>query len=232
MTYAVLIVEDDFRVAALHARFVEATDGFRVVGTADTGAAAIEQARRHQPDLALIDNYLPDRPGTEVARELSCDVIMVTADSAATTVRAALSAGALNYLVKPFAGAQLQQRLSAYARFRDLLSGNPENLGQAAVDRAVLALRQADHAPAPQGQSPVTARLVIEQLQAGGAAVTAASVADTLGISRATAQRYLAALAQDGQVTVTLRYGAAGGPEHQYTWCGIQLPGRPGNRPL
>ncbi|GAA3615088.1 response regulator [Kineosporia mesophila] len=220
MTHTVLIVEDDFRVAALHARFVEEVEGFSVVGTAFTGADAIEQAQRHHPDLALVDNYLPDRPGTEVARALTCDVIMVTADSAVATVRAALSAGALNYLVKPFAGTQLQHRLGAYARFRQLLPDTGDPLGQAAVDRAFLALRQADQAPAPKGQSPVTARLVVEQLRAGRPAITAASVADALGISRATAQRYLAALTQEGQATVSLRYGAAGRPEHQYTWAG------------
>jgi len=220
MSYTVLIVEDDFRVAALHAQFVDAVDGFSVVATASTGAAAIEQARRRQPDLALIDNYLPDRSGIAVARTLACDVIMVTADSASATVRAALAAGALNYLVKPFAGAQLQQRLLAYARFRQCLPETSDTLGQATIDKALLALRQADHAPAPKGQSPVTARLVVEQVRTGGGAVTAAGVADALGISRATAQRYLATLTQDGQVMVTLRYGAAGRPEHRYTWLG------------
>ncbi|WP_420867377.1 hypothetical protein [Actinomadura bangladeshensis] len=43
-------------------------------------------------------------------------------------------------------------------------------------------------------------------------------MAGQVGISRATAQRYLAALAQAGRVVVTLRYGATGRPEHQYAW--------------
>ncbi|NEA22433.1 HTH domain-containing protein, partial [Actinomadura bangladeshensis] len=47
---------------------------------------------------------------------------------------------------------------------------------------------------------------------------SAAEIAGQVGISRATAQRYLAALAQAGRVVVTLRYGATGRPEHQYAW--------------
>ncbi|MFD0487048.1 helix-turn-helix domain-containing protein [Saccharopolyspora spinosporotrichia] len=50
----------------------------------------------------------------------------------------------------------------------------------------------------------------------GESARSAAEIAEELGIARATAQRYLAALAQDGKARMTLRYGASGRPEHQY----------------
>jgi two-component system CitB family response regulator len=43
-------------------------------------------------------------------------------------------------------------------------------------------------------------------------------VATALGISRATAQRYLADLSDDGRVTVALRYGSTGRPEHRCSW--------------
>ena len=72
----------------------------------------------------------------------------------------------------------------------------------------------------PKGQSPVTARLVAEQLRQADAPVTAAGIAEQLGISRATAQRYLAALSEEGRATMTLRYGSTGRPEHRYTWIG------------
>jgi two-component system CitB family response regulator len=47
--------------------------------------------------------------------------------------------------------------------------------------------------------------------------VSAAEVADRLGISRATAQRYLSYLSQHGVVKLQLRYGTAGRPEHRYS---------------
>ncbi len=53
--------------------------------------------------------------------------------------------------------------------------------------------------------------------------VTAADIATRLGLSRATAQRYLSDLAADGRVTVGLRYGTTGRPEHLYRW---PSPGR------
>jgi response regulator of citrate/malate metabolism len=79
-------------------------------------------------------------------------------------------------------------------------------------------LHDGDRPTAPKGQSPVTSRLVADALRAAGCARSAADVAAELGISRATAQRYLAALAQSGDAEMTLRYGTTGRPEHRYRW--------------
>jgi response regulator of citrate/malate metabolism len=218
LSFQVLVVDDDFRVADLHARFVTAVPDFTVAGIAHTAAACLELVGRLRPDLVLLDNYLPDRPGLAVAAELSCDVMMVTADGSAATVRAALAAGALNFVVKPFSAELLAARLTAYAGYRRALPTGATDLGQSGVDRALAALHQADRAPTPKGQSPVTARLVADQLRRADQPVTAAGIAERLGISRATAQRYLAALAEDGRATMTLRYGSTGRPEHRYSW--------------
>ncbi|MDO9397549.1 MAG: hypothetical protein Q7T71_13460, partial [Herbiconiux sp.] len=47
-------------------------------------------------------------------------------------------------------------------------------------------------------------------------ALSAPAVASLVGISRATAQRYLSALAQEGHLVIELQYGATGRPEHRY----------------
>ena len=216
----VVVVDDDFRVAELHARFVAATPGFRVLGIAHTAAEALDLARSLGPDLVLLDNYLPDRSGVSVATQLSCDVLVVTADASAATVRAALAAGALTVVVKPFPGELLTARLAAYARYRQLLPDAATDLGQQGVDRALAALHAADLPRTPKGQSPVTARLVADRLRAAATPVTAAEVAGQLGISRATAQRYLASLAEDGRATMAMKYGSTGRPEHRYAWAG------------
>lgn len=83
-------------------------------------------------------------------------------------------------------------------------------------------LREGDRPAAPKGRSSLTTQLVLDALRNDGRARSAAEIADELGISRATAQRYLAALAQDGQVTMTLRYGVSGRPEHQYETISAQ----------
>ncbi len=108
----VLVVDDDFRVANLHAGIVSALPGFTVGATAHTLAAAREALAAAQFDLALVDVYLPDGSGIDLVRELRCEAMMLTA---AETVRAALSAGALAYLVKPFDHTALASRLAGYA---------------------------------------------------------------------------------------------------------------------
>jgi response regulator of citrate/malate metabolism len=216
----VLVVEDDFRVAQVHSAFTDRVPGFVVVGSARTAAEASAMIAELEPDLVLLDTYLPDRSGLELLAEISVDTIMLTAASDAAAVRAAINAGALNYLVKPFTAEQLGERLLAYSRFHNQLSPADRALTQEEIDRAVRTLHDGDHPHAPKGQSPVTAKLVSDALRAADGPCSAAEIAAGLGIARATAQRYLAALAQEGAATMSLRYGLTGRPEHQYEWRG------------
>jgi two-component system CitB family response regulator len=128
----------------------------------------------------------------------------------------------LNFLVKPFTAEQLADRLTAYRHYRSVLDrsllAGDRTLGQDEIDRLARMLHDGDRPAAPKGQSAVTVRLVSAALRTAGGPRTAAEVADELGISRATAQRYLAALARDGAVEMRLRYGATGRPEHRYRW--------------
>ena len=66
----VLVVDDDFRVANMHAGIVNALPGFTVAATVNTLAAAREA---DAVDLALVDVYLPDGSGVDFVRELRCD---------------------------------------------------------------------------------------------------------------------------------------------------------------
>ncbi|NED60609.1 response regulator, partial [Streptomyces sp. SID10244] len=98
----VLIVDDDFRVAALHATIVDAVRGFRVVAQAGTIAAARAAVANHPDvDLALLDVYLPDGSGIDLVSEMPCDAFIVGAETDAGAVRRAMRAGALAYLIKP-----------------------------------------------------------------------------------------------------------------------------------
>ncbi|MGF1431205.1 response regulator [Kitasatospora sp. LaBMicrA B282] len=214
----VLVVDDDYRVAELHARYVAAVDGFQVVGTARSAAQAVELDRALTPDLVLLDQYLPDRLGSELLPELGADVLMVTAAADAAQVRAALGGGAVGYLIKPFDAAALTDRLAGYARYRAQL-GADRTLDQEQVDRALRALHGTDRGGRPRRpRSTPTGERVADAVRGAAGPVTASRVAAELGVSRPTAQRYLADLAADGTVRVELRYGAAGRPEHLYSW--------------
>jgi two-component system CitB family response regulator len=213
-----LIVDDDFRVAGVHAGFVAEVAGFEVVGVAHTAAEARVRVRDTRPDLVLLDIYLPDQSGLTLLGELGTDAIVLSAASDTRTVTAAARAGALNYLVKPFTRRQLGDRLAGYARYRRALAPD-RSLTQEDVDRAFRALHEQDRTPAPKGRSETTSRLVTELLRAAAGPLSAAEVAGQLGIARATAQRYLTALAGNGTVEMRLRYGVAGRPEHEYLWA-------------
>ena len=217
----VLVVEDDFRVARLHADLVAGVDGMDVVGIAHTAEAAVALAATEKPDLVLLDEYLPDERGSAILGRLDAAVIVITAEADATAVRRAVAGGAVNVVLKPFAPGVLLQRLAAFARFWDSLAA-PGPVDQRTVDRALATLREGD-SPAgamPKGRSAVTADAVSDALRAAPEALTAQQVADETGVSRATAQRYLSDLVAAGRVDLGLRYGSTGRPEHRYTWRG------------
>jgi len=208
----VLVVDDDFRVANMHAEVVNTLPGFTVSATANT----LEAARKADPvDLALVDVYLPDGSGIDFIRELHGDSMVLTAATEAATIRAAVSAGAVTYLVKPFATTELAARLAGYARYRKILAR--PNLAAGDVDAALDALRPRIAAAQPATvAASSTKQLVLQALRASQKPMSAAEVSAAIGISRATAQRYLAALATARDVSVGLRYGTTGRPEQEF----------------
>lgn len=217
----VLVVDDDFRVARLHASYVDQIDGFETAGLAHTATDALRMAAELEPDLVLLDEYLPDSNGSSIIGQLGAAVIVISAAEGSEAVRTAIANGAVNYILKPFTPNVLADRLLAFARFSGLLA-NDVPLDQTSVDKALQALRAGDSPTAVyrKGRSAVTAESIGEALRDANAALTAVEVAEATGVSRGTAQRYLADLARDGRVELTLRYGATGRPEHRYEWRG------------
>jgi response regulator of citrate/malate metabolism len=214
-----LIVEDDYRVASIHAAYVRRVRGFTVAGHASTAASARTEIRRLAPTLVLLDLYLPDGHGLDIVRETLAgkghrpDFLVITAARDMASVRAAMQLGTVHYVVKPFSFGQLEERLGAY---RDL-QGRMQRIDEAEqheVDTLYGLLR--GPAPLPKGQSGPTLARIREILGASPDDVSAADVAEQIGISRSTAQRYLAELARQGKIELRLHYGATGRPEHRY----------------
>jgi DNA-binding NarL/FixJ family response regulator len=106
----VLIAEDDHRVRAALRSFLSASPGFEVVGDAANAAGALEMARAHAPDIALVDVHLPRaRDGFGLLRALTGELgIPVVAISIHGWVGSgALAAGACRFLNKDIAPERL-----------------------------------------------------------------------------------------------------------------------------
>jgi len=115
----VLVVEDDAAVRRMLERRLGA-EGFEVAGAAD-GGAALAATESSVPDLVVLDVAMPGLDGFEVCRRLRAKgltggVLMLTArDSVEDRVRG-LESGADDYVVKPFAIAEVVARLRALTR--------------------------------------------------------------------------------------------------------------------
>ena len=230
----VLVVDDDFMVARIHTGFVERTPGFTVTGVAKNGAEALEATTRLQPDLVLLDVYLPDVSGLDLLGDLRAaapevDVLVISAAREAETVRKALRGGIVHYLMKPFSYDDLRLRLEHYQQAYAAMAG--EHTEQADVDR-VFNISPAERR-LPKGFSAETLKLVENTLRSRSGNrsgrrpgdrsgededLSAAETASLLGISRVSARRYLEHLTDTGKLEVSLRYGEVGRPERRYAW--------------
>ncbi|MBT21648.1 hypothetical protein CMK17_17085 [Candidatus Poribacteria bacterium] len=118
MAEKILAVDDEVDILQL----IEMTlisDGFEVI-TASNGIEALEKARIHMPDLILLDLMMPEMDGFEVIENLKqapemrdIPVVMLTARAQAHERIEGLSAGADDYIVKPFELEELRLRIES-----------------------------------------------------------------------------------------------------------------------
>ncbi len=115
----VVLVEDNHQLAGTIADGL-GEDGYKVE-VVDTAAKGIARGMRRDLDVMVLDLGLPDRDGIDVLKELRAarihvPILVLTARDAVESRVAALDAGADDYLVKPFAFAELVSRIGALTR--------------------------------------------------------------------------------------------------------------------
>jgi two-component system alkaline phosphatase synthesis response regulator PhoP len=140
----VLVVEDDRRVRSLIVGFLEGA-GFTVVAV-PTLARARHRLRQGGYELALVDLTLSDGHGLELVEELrdraEVSVIVVSGRAGERDRVAGLSAGADDYLVKPFAPRELVARVQAVLRRTREPSLATVYVGDLEIDRTSRTLRR------------------------------------------------------------------------------------------
>ncbi|ROO62755.1 DNA-binding response OmpR family regulator [Micromonospora sp. Llam0] len=114
----VLIAEDDRRQAEVLRRYVE-SDGHRTT-VVHNGRDALDQARRHRPQLLLLDVMMPGLDGLNVCRILRREsdllVLMLTARADEDDMLRGLDLGADDYLTKPYSPRELMARVRTLLR--------------------------------------------------------------------------------------------------------------------
>jgi two-component system, NarL family, response regulator DevR len=121
-----LVVDDHEVVRQGLVALLDRRTGFQVVAEAGTVAEALEQARRFQPDLVVMDVRLPDGSGIEACREIRSElpntrVVMLTSYPDEDAVLAAIVAGASGYLLKQVRARDLVAALETVADGGSLL---------------------------------------------------------------------------------------------------------------
>ena len=133
----ILVVEDEPKVAGALKEGLE-TEGYEVT-LAQTGEEGFFHANAHTYDLIILDIMLPGRDGIEVLHTLrrqgaKLPVLLLTAKDAIEDRVLGLDAGADDYLVKPFAFAELSARIRALLRRNKADTENALKVGDLEID--------------------------------------------------------------------------------------------------
>jgi len=148
MMVTVLIVDDDRKLLKMLRRTL-VYEGFDVVTAAD-GHEALAQVEAHRPDVIVLDWLMPGLNGIGVTERLRAAhdetmILMLTARDAIEDRVEGLESGADDYLVKPFAPAELLARVHALLR-RSAAAGREQPLAYAdlTLDPATRETRRGD----------------------------------------------------------------------------------------
>lgn len=226
--FRVLLIEDDPMVQEVNSQFVERVEGFIVVGIASSGDEGLRMVKEQQPDLVILDIFMPVRDGIETLLELRrnqapVDVMVISAANDMRTIERMLQNGAVDYIMKPFKFERVKQALEHYRQMKSALdSGRPAT--QSELDRLLFGRthdaslqdgKMEEPAELPKGLQSVTLKQIVQFLRLQTEALSAEEVAEGVGIARVTARRYLDYLAKSGQVRLDLQYGV-GRPVNKY----------------
>ena len=215
----IVIVEDDIGIAEIHRRNLDKIDYVEVIGIAANKEDATTLFDVLNPDLVLLDIYLPDGNGLDILRELrqkesSPDVILITADRDVNTLQEAMRGGVVDYLLKPVIFSRLEDSINKYLSQKEQFI-NRVDIDQTMVDAMLHSTTTTPVARLPKGIDGVTLEKV-RQLFVNEKQLTADQAGELIGASRTTARRYLEYLISSGELSADLSYGSVGRPERTY----------------
>ncbi|WML54504.1 response regulator [Neobacillus sp. PS3-12] len=217
----VLVVDDDFMIAKLHGKFIDSQIGYKLVGTAHSYEEALSCMDKHEPDLLLLDIYLPDRSGLELLHTIRlqnrrCDVLLITAAKELETVEMGFRFGVIDYLIKPFNFSQLQAALIKYSKFKSRLSAYSEVDQGTLDDLKKLRISESSLPINPKGIDIRTLEKIKICILDSANPLSADQIAKLAGVSLSTTRTYLTHLVDEQILIEEQKYGTVGRPLRLY----------------
>ncbi|YCA42468.1 response regulator [Bacillus sp. JZ8] len=221
---SVLIIEDDPMVQELNKTFINKVQGFTVVGTASNGEEGLEKLKELNPELALLDIFMPKLNGVATLQKLrnenfTTDIIVVSAAKDGETIRKVLQNGAIDYIMKPFTFERLQQALEKYRNYHKRIN-TESTLSQEQLDSILYSSSKPENFSSllPKGLNEFTLTVIVDYLKEQREPHSAEEVANGVGIARVTARRYLDYLEKTKAVKIDIQYGGVGRPINRYLY--------------
>ncbi len=125
----ILVVDDETEISELISLYLT-KNGYSVI-TANTGNTALEFVVAHDPDLIILDIFLPDIDGLELCQEIrkksDTPIIFLSCKSEETDKILGLTVGGDDYITKPFSPAELVARVKAHLRRNRILNIKNDN---------------------------------------------------------------------------------------------------------
>lgn len=190
MSSVQIIVADDHEVVRRGVKsLLESHPGWTVVAEAATGREAVDQVKRCNPDVVILDITMPELNGLEATRQIlkvapQTEILILTLHESAQLIRSVLEAGARGYVLKSDAGRNLIDAVEAVSEHKAFFTSNVAATvldGYLKTDKRKAGAKPDSHALTPRERE-------IIQLLAEGKSNK--EVATTLGISVHTAETH------------------------------------------
>lgn len=215
--YKVLIVEDDPMVAMINEQFVSRHKDFVVAHKCNDGKSALEYLDENEVDLIILDVYMPYMDGFETLRQIrkkqiSVDVIMVTAANEREQLKEGLHLGVVDYLVKPFTFERFKVALDKFIAQVEALK-DLDKVNQKNIDFLIDKSRKTTNELYPKGIQEKTLQTIMEHLKENkNKWLTGDEIAEKIGLTGVTVRRYMTHLAETGMIIADMNYETGGRP--------------------
>lgn len=187
-----VLIADDHEVVRIGlAALLDAQPGLEVVAQAASGDEAVRLARRHRPDVVVMDIRMPDGSGIDACREITAEadaipVIMLTSHADSEALFAAIDAGASGYVLKRIGSGELVEAVRTVA-------GGGSLLDPAVTRRVLDRLRNASRLEEAGAFADLTdqERRVLAHLAGGG---SNRDIAEHMGLAEKTVRNYVSSI--------------------------------------